>query len=188
MNRVAKEYLLFLARSTIAGELGIKWSGYNDKPTQRPDEPELDEKKGTFVTLTINDELRGCIGQILPDDVVQDTIKENALSAGFYDSRFNPLTKAEFDEIKIEISILSRPEEFKYNTVQELLDHLQPGVHGLIIKLGGRSATFLPQVWDDLPKKEDFLGHLCLKAGLDFLSWKNLKLQIHTYTVEHFQE
>ena len=188
MTKEFKEYLLFLARSTIAGELGVKWQGYNGALTVRPNEPELKEKKGTFVTLTIDGELRGCIGQIVPSDGIEDTVRENALSAGFYDPRFSPLSAKEFTEVKIEISILSKPEEFTYNEPKELINHLKPNVHGLIIKFGGRSATFLPQVWEDLPQKEAFLGHLCLKAGLDAASWNKLKLQVFTYTVEHFEE
>jgi len=184
MTKECKDYLLFLARSTIAGELGTKW----DKYVPKPNDPELKEQKGTFVTLTIDGELRGCIGQILPSEPIEDTIRENALSAAFYDPRFSPLSPSEFNKVKIEISILSKPEEFKYTSTDELLAHLKPNVHGLIIKFGGRGATFLPQVWEDLPSKEAFLSHLCMKAGLEDQAWKTLKLQVLTYTVEHFEE
>ena len=189
MTKEFKEYLLFTARQTISAELGIKWDGYDGKPVTRPKDDEgLKEQKGTFVTLTMDGELRGCIGQIVPDESVESTVKENALSSAFYDPRFAPLRPEEFEKIKIEISILSKPEEFKYTSTTDLLSFLKPKVHGVIIKLGGRSATFLPQVWEDVPSKEEFLSHLCLKAGLGQNEWKSNKLQVFTYTVEHFNE
>ncbi|HOW16688.1 MAG TPA: AmmeMemoRadiSam system protein A [bacterium] len=186
MEKGTKEYLLFLARKSIAKELGIKWK--EKENFVAPDDPELKENKGAFVTLTIAGELRGCIGQILPSESIKETVRENAISAAFYDPRFVPLSSKEFEKIKIEISILSKPQQLEYASVTELLNKLEPNVHGLIIKLGGRSATFLPQVWDELPNKEDFLGHLCLKAGLSSDEWKRLKLQILIYAVEHFKE
>ncbi len=186
MKQETKEYLLFLARKSIAKELGITLK--EEKTFVELDDPELKEKKGTFVTLTINGELRGCIGQILPNESIKETVRENAISAAFYDPRFAPLSTKEFDKVEIEISILSKPQELKYSSLDELLNKMEPNVHGLIIKLGGHSATFLPQVWEDLPSKEDFLSNLCLKAGLGSEEWKRLKLQIFSYIVEHFEE
>jgi len=179
MNKSEKAYLLYLVRNEIAKRLRIKWQGYKDVKTTAP--AELNQKKGTFVTLTIGDNLRGCIGQITPDETMEETIKENAISAAFHDPRFEPLTEGEFYKIDVEISILSVPQRLD-------LEKVEQDVHGVIIKCKGRSATFLPQVWEDLPSKDEFFSHLCMKAGLSCDEWKKGTLEVYTYTVEHFNE
>jgi len=115
-------------------------------------------------------------------------IKENSINAAFKDPRFHPLTKEEFDRIEIEISILTPPQELSYTDADDLLKKLRPGIDGVIIKKGFYEATFLPQVWDQLSEKEEFLSHLCLKAGLSPDSWKKEKLHVSTYQVQAFEE
>jgi len=178
-------YLLVVARNTIKNRLNnmeepqIDWKNLPEK---------FQEQLGTFVTLTIDGNLRGCIGHIIPRETVIEGIRENSINAAFRDPRFPPLSREEFDKIEIEISILTAPEELSYTDADDLLNKLRPGVDGLIIKKGHYEATFLPQVWDQLPDKEEFLSHLCMKAGLSYDSWRKEKLQVSTYQVQAFEE
>jgi len=179
------KYLLRVARETIKNRLGnieepqINWKEIPEK---------FQERLGTFVTVTIEDNLRGCIGHIIPQESLIEGIKENAINAAFKDPRFHPLTKEEFDRIEIEISILTSPQELSYTGAEDLLKKLRPGIDGVIIKKGFYEATFLPQVWEQLSEKEEFLSHLCLKAGLSPDSWKEEKLHVSTYQVQAFEE
>jgi AmmeMemoRadiSam system protein A len=178
-------YLLMVARSTIKNRL-------NNREQPRIDWKDLPkrfhEQLGTFVTITIDGNLRGCIGHIIPRETLLEGIQENAINAAFRDPRFPPLTREEFDKIEIEISILTAPKELPYVDAEDLLNKLRPGIDGLIIKKGYREATFLPQVWDQLPDKQEFLTHLCIKAGLSYESWRKEKLQVSTYQVQSFEE
>jgi len=179
------KYLLGVARETIKNRLDnieephINWKEIPDK---------FQERLGTFVTVTIEDNLRGCIGHIIPRESLIEGIKENAINAAFKDPRFHPLTKEEFNRIEIEISILTSPQELSYTGAEDLLQKLRPGIDGVIIKKGFYEATFLPQVWEQLSEKEEFLSHLCLKAGLSPDSWKKEKLHVSTYQVQAFEE
>jgi len=179
--------LLRLARAAIAA----KFKGKNeDTKILSVDIPEvfLTQKKGVFVTLHKKGHLRGCIGNIEPKQTLVNGIKDNAISAAFKDSRFSPLTPDELTLIDIEISILSTPEKMAYQDTRDLLSHLRPGVDGVIIEKDYRRATFLPQVWEQLPEAEDFLDHLCVKAGLSASEWKKGGLTLHTYQVQSFGE
>ena len=187
MTKEDKIFLLNLARMEIAKILKMQWRGYKNVVVPEPSMA-LKQATGTFVTLTIKDELRGCIGQIIPKDPIEKTIKQNAVSAAFYDPRFPQLETEEFDLLKLEISILSKPEQLIYDGAEDLLKKIQQNVQGLIIKLGGHSATFLPQVWEEIKTKEEFLMHLCMKASLSPDEWRKGKLEVQTYTVEHFNE
>lgn len=122
-------------------------------------------KKGVFVTIKKKGMLRGCIGNIYPLEDLYIATYNNAIHAAVHDPRFPPLTKNELKDIDIEISVLSIPKEAK-------IDEIIPQKHGVIIYGMGRSATFLPQVWEELRTKEEFLSHLCLKAGLPIDYWK----------------
>ena len=179
------KHLLGIARETIKNRL------YNlqEPKIDWKDTPEIFQRRlGTFVTINIEGYLRGCIGHIIPREPLVEGIKENAINAAFRDPRFPPLTREEFDRIEIEISILTSPKELSYADHRDLLKKLRPGIDGLIIKKGPYEATFLPQVWEQLPSKEEFLSHLCLKAGLSAESWKTEKLQVSTYQVQAFEE
>ncbi|MFH1122433.1 MAG: AmmeMemoRadiSam system protein A [Pseudomonadota bacterium] len=179
------KYLLSVARKTIGdGLLNQKGQAQSHKELS----PRFSEKRGTFVTLTLDDCLRGCIGHIIPQESLLEGIQANAINAAFRDPRFRPLSKEEFERTKIEISILTEPKTLEYADGDDLLGKLRPGIDGLIIKKGFRQATFLPQVWDQLPDKRAFLGHLCLKAGLDEDAWNKEKLEVSTYQVQAFDE
>ncbi|SPD74840.1 conserved exported hypothetical protein [uncultured Desulfobacterium sp.] len=178
-------YLLSVARNTIEEKI------FNRKDKGQPDAKKSDkfvERRGTFVTLTKGKNLRGCIGHIIPQESLIDGIRENAINAAFRDPRFPPLTKEEWDRVKIEISILTDPKPLSYSGADDLLSKLRPNIDGVIIKKGFYQSTFLPQVWEQLPKKEEFLAHLCLKAGLAADEWKKGGLDVLTYQVQAFEE
>ncbi len=180
--------LLKLAHMTIAKKLGIipDKKEYSSIKGQLEDDI-YEEKQGVFVTLHINGELRGCIGNLESDKSVKNGVRENAINSAFNDPRFTKLTLEEFKSIDIEISILSKPIKLEYSDVEDLLSKLKPNIHGIIIKKSWANATFLPQVWDQLPDTKDFLSHLCKKAGLSSNEWKKGNLDVMTYTVQYFE-
>ncbi len=179
------KYLLEMARKTIEQRL------YERKKQKEPyaDLPDIfHERRGTFVTLTIQGGLRGCIGHITPQESLLEGIKINAINAAFEDPRFRPLSVDEWKNVKIEISILTEPKVLSYVDANDLLKKLRPDIDGVIIKKGYHQSTFLPQVWEQLPGKEGFLAHLCLKAGLNEDAWKKGGLEVYTYQVQAFEE
>lgn len=177
--------LLALARSTIEKAL---FGENGEEPVQDAHGAKFSERRGTFVTLNIGARLRGCIGHIVPRETLLEGVRINALNAAFRDPRFRPLTREEWGRVKIEVSVLTEPRPLAYSDPDHLLDVLRPGVDGLIIKKGYCEATFLPQVWDQLPEKRDFLSQLCLKAGLDGTAWKEGDLEVSVYQVQAFEE
>ncbi len=179
-----KRYLLQLARSVILDRLGEKPTA----PLPARNSPVFLEKRGCFVTLHSNGRLRGCIGMIEPIKSLITNVKENAIHAGFQDPRFSPVTLNEMDQITIEISILTQPVPLRCEHADDLIKLLKPGVHGVILSRGFCRATFLPQVWEQLPGTEDFLGHLCQKAGMEITCWKDTKTAVEVYEVSAFSE
>jgi AmmeMemoRadiSam system protein A len=147
--------------------------------------PELQVERATFVTLTINGALRGCIGMLEACRPLAEDVAENACAAAFGDPRFEPLSKEEFDLLDIHISVLSPPEEMTFSSEADLLEKIRPGVDGLILQDGGRRGTFLPSVWGELPGKEIFWMHLKMKAGLPTDYWSDT-LRVFRYTAEYF--
>jgi AmmeMemoRadiSam system protein A len=179
------KHLVETARKTIQKAL------FNPKDKSEPDSassPKFQERRGTFVTLTVNGALRGCIGHIIAQESLIEGVRVNAMNAAFRDPRFRPLSQNEFEKIKVEVSILTEPKPLAYTDANDLLSKLRPGTDGLIIRKGYHQATFLPQVWEQLPNKKDFLTHLCLKAGLAGDAWAYDKLDVHTYQVQAFEE
>ncbi len=152
--------LLALARAGIAATLG-------GTALTVPREPWLGEHRATFVTLMSEGELRGCIGTLEAHRPLGEDVIENARAAAFRDPRFPPLaTLAELGRAAVEVSVLSRPRPLEFSDHADLLRQLRPGVDGLILACDGRSATFLPQVWEDLADAGSFLAQLKRKAGL----------------------
>jgi AmmeMemoRadiSam system protein A len=180
-----RNYLLDIARKTIEKESRSDWLSDDDRSGLSPF---MCEKRGGFVTIHKSGSLRGCIGYILPVMELYRTVIENAYNAAYNDPRFPPLTRQELEEIDIEISILSVPKKLEYKGVDDLLGKLHPGKDGIIIKKGGYSATFLPQVWEQLPEKRDFLEHLCMKAGLSPREWETGSLDIEHYSALVIEE
>ncbi|OGT35777.1 MAG: hypothetical protein A2W28_01720 [Gammaproteobacteria bacterium RBG_16_51_14] len=157
--------LLFkTARQSI--QSGLE-TGKPYKPVLAEYPPVLQQTRAIFVTLKMNESLRGCIGTteaVLP---LISTVAENAYSAAFKDPRFTPLINDEFEKIRISISILTPIEPIAFRSDAELLQKLRPGTDGLIIECGSHRATFLPTVWESLPRADDFLRHLKIKAHID---------------------
>jgi AmmeMemoRadiSam system protein A len=179
--------LVALARKTIQENLGVQIP-MNPKLTKDLADDALKVMTGTFVTLTIEGQLRGCIGTLEGREPMVEGVKHNAINAAFHDPRFPALTKRELDKVHIEVSVLTDPKPLTYTDANDLLKKLRPGIDGVIITQGYASATFLPQVWEQLPDKEDFLAHLCMKAGLSSDVWKRTMLEVLTYQVEYFEE
>jgi len=180
--------LLWLARETIAGQLGLEAHEPGAEIAARLLDAELRHKRGTFVTLKEHGELRGCIGSLAALDPIVEGVKRNALHAAFDDSRFRPLGKNELGAIEVEVSILTEPIPLAYANAEELLRILRVGIDGVIIQKGVQGATFLPQVWEQLPDPKDFLSHLCRKAGLPADAWRSGGLEVSTYRVQYFAE
>lgn len=174
--------LLALARGTISEKLG------GESLTAVPEDSVFDARYGTFVTLKIDGALRGCIGNLTPSGSVAEGVRRNAVNAAFNDPRFSPLTAGELAKVAIDISVLSQPQILDYNDGEDLVAKLRPGIDGVILSLGGAGATFLPQVWDQLPNPEQFLGHLCRKAGLSDTAWRDSHPKIEIYQVQCFEE
>jgi len=128
---------------------------------------ELYQHRATFVTINKDGHLRGCIGSLLPQRDLIDDIIYNAKAAAFKDPRFPPLTIDEFNDIEIEISLLSIPTLLEYKDIDDLKSKLKVGIDGVILKQNNHQATFLPSVWEQLPTFELFFEHLCAKANLN---------------------
>ena len=176
--------LLKLARDTIGYRLGVSSAVSRDGLEYDI----FQQQFGTFVTLKIDNQLRGCIGNLEPVGTIVDAVNRNALGSAFHDHRFSPLEAGEFAKVRIDISILTAAKRVYYRDSDELLMQLQPGTDGVILELGKCKATFLPQVWSQLPTPEIFLRHLCLKAGLSADAWKNQSPEISVYQVQCFEE
>lgn len=188
-NKEQGEVLLDHARRTIMAQLGREL----DPDASARLEEKLkagcfDTKRGTFVTLTLKGRLRGCIGNMSSTVNLRDGVRRNAISAAFHDPRFSPLTDAELDRVHIEISILTAPQPLAHTGGDDLVAKLRPDVDGVIISKGLKQATFLPQVWKQLPRPDAFLDHLCLKAGLPADTWQSEGLAVQTYQVISFEE
>ena len=179
-----KKALVVLARSAIAAEL-VKTA-----VVQRPNllSEALEEKRGCFVTLHKSGQLRGCIGTIEPVRPLVENVEENARNAAFRDPRFSAVTADELLAIDLEVSVLTAPEILAFKDPSELKQKLIPGKHGVIISKGWHSATFLPQVWDQLPDPDTFLGHLCRKAGMAADCWQSNDIIVKVYQAEYFAE
>lgn len=180
--------LIALARATIAARLGITDAIGSKLSSSELADSVFQEKRGTFVTLTIKNQLRGCMGCLTPSETILEGIQRNAINAAFNDPRFSPLTTAELNEATIEVSILTNPIQLEYTDGSDLRNKLRPHVDGVIIGKGMARATFLPQVWEQLPSPEDFLSHLCRKAGLSPDEWRQGDLDVLTYGVQYFHE
>lgn len=146
------------------------------------DYPKLKEEQATFVTLTLDGNLRGCIGTLTASRPLIEDIIYNAKAAAFNDPRFAPLNEAEFEHVDIEVSLLSASKALAYVDEEDLKSKIKPGEDGVVLKYHNNQATFLPQVWEQLPSFELFFEHLCLKAGLEEGCLVN-KPEIYIYSV-----
>jgi AmmeMemoRadiSam system protein A len=150
--------------------------------------PHLRENRASFVTITIDDELRGCIGALDAYQPLAEDVREHAIAAALEDPRFPPVVESELNRIKLEVSSLTVPQLLEYSSGEDLLVKLNPRVDGVILKDGRRRATFLPQVWEKIPDPADFLDQLCAKMGARENLWRDSKLLVYVYQVEEFHE
>ncbi|MFH1993429.1 MAG: AmmeMemoRadiSam system protein B [Pseudomonadota bacterium] len=185
LNPQQGQTLLKLARQTLSEKFGR--SSVKIDPDLLADK-DFQARRGTFVTLTIDGQLRGCIGNLEASESIREGIRRNAVNAAFHDPRFPKLDAKELDKIQIEVSILTDPQPLEYRDSQDLIAKLRPHVDGVILRKGSAAATFLPQVWEQLPQPEMFLSHLCRKAGLPGDTWQKDRLEILTYQVQYFEE
>jgi AmmeMemoRadiSam system protein A len=180
-----KKLLLKLARQSI--ELAV--SGFPLAHLVLENySPNLRAYGASFVTLTEEGELRGCIGALEPYQPLVQDVCEHAEAAALDDYRFHPVRPDEVPRLVIEISRLTIPQPLQYAQPLELPHKLKPGSDGVIIRDGIHRATFLPQVWEKIPDPDGFLSHLCQKMGVPADIWKRKMLQVFTYHVEEFQE
>ena len=178
-------YLVALARHTIEEALGRR----PQMPLGAPPSARLQEPGASFVTLhTRSGALRGCIGSLIAYRPLLEDVKANALAAAFEDPRFPPLVASELDDIVVEVSVLTSPQPLSYVDAEDLVRKLRPFVDGVIIERGWHRATFLPQVWEQLPTPEEFLTQLCYKAGLPGRAWREGDLKVSVYQVQKFEE
>lgn len=180
-----RRFLLGLARRTVRE---VTATGQLPELPAATLGPQFTAAKGCFVTLTKNRDLRGCIGYILPQGPLYQAVIENARNAALRDPRFPSVTPPEVDQLEIEISVLTAPLPLFFSSTEELLRQLHPGVDGVVLRIGGRSATYLPQVWEQLPDKVDFLNHLAEKAGCEPTAWRQPDVAVLIYHVESFKE
>ncbi len=176
-----KTYLLKLARASLeACVRGQKAPSTRDAPA------ETKSPSGCFVTLHKDGLLRGCIGNIEPTKALCDAVVDNARSAALSDPRFPRVQPDELGRIDVEVSVLTVPEPLEHTSPEDLLNKLVPGRDGVILESGFHRSTFLPQVWDQLPDKVQFLEHLSRKGGMAADGWK--KATVKVYRAEHFGE
>ncbi|MGZ5031364.1 MAG: AmmeMemoRadiSam system protein A [Methylobacter sp.] len=180
LNESNRQRLLELARGSIQHGL---LTGSPIKVNLADFPEELTERCATFVTLQINHQLRGCIGMLKAVRPLAEDIAENAFLAAFKDPRFPPLAAHELDDLEIHLSILTPAEPMSFSSEQDLLSQLQPNIDGLILEEGPWHGTFLPSVWELLPKPEQFLRHLKQKAGLPPDYWSK-DIRVYRYRTE----
>lgn len=172
--------LLTLARGAIGEAFGIP------SPVP-PAAPGLSEVGATFVTLRLAGDLRGCIGTVNAFRPLAEDVRGNAFAAAFRDPRFAPLARDEFGTTLIEVSLLGPREALAAADEEAALAQLRPEIDGVVLEAGGMRATFLPQVWEQLPNPYDFLAALKRKAGLPATYWDG-SMRLSRYRVEKFAE
>ena len=172
--------LLAIARNAIATQLGTASVEYHVSDW-------LHMPAATFVTLTQQGALRGCIGSLEPHRALLDDVTANAIAAATRDHRFPQLQSSELAITRIEVSLLSKSMTMLFTSEQDALEQLRPGIDGVVLQYGQRRGTFLPQVWESLPEPVDFLVALKQKAGIPADFWDE-DIQLSRYTVTKWKE
>ena len=180
-----KQTLLQIARSSIESVVSGKSLPLLDRSAFTQS---LNAKGASFVTLTIDGNLRGCIGALEAYQPLAEDVREHAIAAALEDPRFPPVSERELNGINIEVSRLTRPVPLEYKDADDLLSKLHPHIDGIILKDGYRRATFLPQVWEKIPDRAAFLDNLCYKMGARDDLWRVKHLDVLIYQVEEFHE
>jgi len=183
MEQPLKKKLLSLARKVLENDLrdrNYDLESYNLK--------EFQEEGGLFVTLTQNGILRGCIGRIESQVSIYKNVIEMTKAAAFEDHRFEKLTAEDLNSVRIEISILTPPKEIEGRSAYDKLLKIKPKRDGVVLSANDKKATFLPQVWESIPIREDFISGLCRKAGLKKKYWEANDVKLSVYQVDKFEE
>ena len=180
-----RKFLLELARKTL---VSVTAGGSVPEVAEKDVPPKLAEKQACFVTLTKDGALRGCIGHLTAMEPLHQAVADNARNAALRDPRFLPVKPDELDKIKIEISVLTEPQPLAFSSPEDLLSKLHPNEDGVLLHIGPRTATFLPQVWAQIPDKVKFLEHLSEKAGCEPSDWRGKGVSVSIYHVECFEE
>ena len=180
MDNALGTSLLIRARNAIASEFGRA-------ALPEPDHPSLHEPGATFVTLTQQGALRGCIGSLEARRPLAEDVKANARFAAFHDPRFAPLTENELARTRVEVSLLTPAVPMTFTDEADALRQLQPGIDGIIFECYGRRGTFLPQVWESLPDPHEFFTHLKQKAGFSPDFWSP-DVKLYRYEVQKWKE
>ena len=177
--------LLGLARRAVRSA-----AAHLPPPEASPDKlgPNTAATRACFVTLTKRGNLRGCIGNLLARGPLYQAVLDNARDAALRDPRFFPVSADEVDGLAIEISVLTEPKPLSFSTPEDLMEKLRPGEDGVVLEIGSRGATYLPQVWEQIPDKKAFLESLSEKAGCDPSDWRLPGVKVLTYRVEAFKE
>lgn len=174
------DILLRLARAAIGAAL--------DRPRHNVDSAEwLREPGASFVTLTRDGELRGCIGSLEAYRPLREDVEDNACMAAFRDPRFPALTSREYASIDVEVAVLSPLTPFPVRDEADALARLRPGIDGIVFQYRHHRSTFLPQVWEHLPEPGEFLARLKEKAGLPADFW-DPAVNLSHYTVSKWRE
>ena len=145
------------------------------------------EPGATFVTLNKDGQLRGCIGSLEAHRSLDIDVRANAVAAAFRDPRFDPLQAAEWPQLEVEVSLLSAATPIEFDDEADALRQLRPGIDGVIFEYGSRRSTFLPQVWEALPKAREFMSQLKRKAGLPGDFWAD-DVKLYRYGVRKWKE
>ena len=185
LNPSETDLLLRLARTTL---VNIVVGGAMPRPDPSSLSSRLTERRSCFATLRNRGELRGCVGNLVASKPLFEAVMDSISGAARRDSRFHPVTADELENIRIELSILSEPVVLKSESPDALLGMLQPGRHGVLLRIGDRTSTFLPKVWDDIPDREEFLSRLCAKAGFEPLAWRGKNAILSVYEAEVIEE
>lgn len=185
LNPIEQEQLLTIARqaleSAVRGD-SLPEINLDALPSA------LRELGASFVTLTINGRLRGCIGTLDAYQPIAMDVQEHAMAAALQDLRFPMVKPAELPHIHIEVSVLTPRTLLAYDSPEDLIAKLRPHIDGVILQHGSRKATFLPQVWEKLPDPQAFLSHLCMKMGASEDLWRKKPLEVYIYQVLEFHE
>ena len=179
-----KHALLGLARESI--EAGLDLRRLAPLPA-RSYPASLHEHRSAFVTLHVDQALRGCCGSIEPQYPLFEEVWRSAAAAAFGDPRFPALRASEWPHTCVHVSVLERLQPMPSSSEEEVLNWLQPGVDGVVLQLGFARATFLPSVWEQLPDKRSFLQHLKAKAGWPVNFWSP-EIQAWRYGTESFED
>ena len=174
------EALIALARGAIAERFGLDGSAAATHEA-------LDRPGATFVTLTQQGRLRGCIGSLEAHRPLAQDVRENALAAAFRDPRFTPLAVEEFEFTSVEVSLLTPALPLAFRDEADFMAQLRPGVDGIVFQYGRHRSTFLPQVWESLPDSVQFMQQLKRKAGLPPNFWHE-EVSISRYEVTKWKE